>query len=378
MRFVHTADWHLGKQLHGQSLLEDQAVFLDQFVHYVCEENPDCVIIAGDLYDRAIPAVDAIRLLDETFSRLIRDYGKPMFVITGNHDSAQRVCFAADVLKKSGLYLFGHTKESFLAPLCLDDDWGPVSIHPIPFIEPTHARHLFNTDSIRNHADAIEAVLARQEPSKRSLAIAHVFLTGGSESESERPLSIGGSAEVPASLFNAYSYVALGHLHRPQSILRDSIRYSGSPLKYSFSEIHHKKTVSAVELDAHGDVQIEEVSFTPRKDLRLVRGYFDELISGEIPLGDTNDYILVELLDTSPILDAMTRLRDVLPHVLHLRKPELILPEGERTAPDLSRRNDLEYFDEFFSYVTGSALDDLQRKHMQALLEELARKEREQ
>lgn len=267
MKIFHTADWHLGKVLQGVSLIEEQRFVLKQFTDAVEKEKPDVVILAGDLYDRSVPPAEAVSLLDEVLWKLTVDYNTPVLAIAGNHDSPARLQFGSRLMEANGLHLVGKpTDEGNGTTVQIEDEDGPVQFHLIPFVDPSVIRNLSGNDSIDSHHRAMESIISAYgelDPSSRHVAIAHAFITPGGEpeentSDSERPLAIGGAEYVASDLFRTFNYTALGHLHQAHFVGDETIRYSGSPMKYSISEERHQKGFLVVTLDKSGNVEIEK------------------------------------------------------------------------------------------------------------------------
>ena len=365
MKILHTADWHLGRYLHGVSLLADQAHVLAQLVALARAEAVDAVVVAGDVYDRAQPAADAVALLDEVLAQLVVDAGIPVVLVAGNHDSAERIAFAGRICRERGLILRGTLDE--LSPFVLADAHGELAIWPLPYVEPLFARALPGGEAVDDHASALAHVLARlrsQPCSARwSLLVGHAFVAGGSESESERPLSVGGSGAVGADLFAGFDYVALGHLHRPQQVGAPNIRYAGSLLKYSFAEAGHAKSVSLVEFDAAGLASVRELTLKPRHDLRIIRGRFADLLNHPDPDAPRDDYLCAELTDREPVLEAMARLRAVYPNLLELRFSALdATGSGAAASGDHRRQRPEDLFAAFYREVRGEEIGDAQRR----------------
>lgn len=380
MRFLHTADWHLGRILHGRSLIEDQAHVLEQFVALVRDTRPDAVLIAGDVYDRAVPPAEAVNLLDDTLSRIVLGEGVPTIVIAGNHDSPDRLGFGARVLASRGLTIVGRVDAPHEG-VAFDDTWGRVVVHPLPYAEPALVRDALGTD-IAGHQAALAALLDRvrdmHPAGARSVVMAHAFVAGGAESESERPLSVGGSGAVDARLFVNFDYVALGHLHRPQSAGANHVRYAGSLLKYSFSEAGHNKSVSLVELGAPGKVCVEEIALTPLRDLRVLTGTLDGLVAASAADTALADYVFASLTDRGALLDPMARLREVWPNVLGCERT--VLSAGGSAAAGRARSRELDtraLFADFFREVADAPLDDAQSAALGEALEALAHETRE-
>jgi exonuclease SbcD len=356
MRFLHTSDWHLGKTLCNANLLEDQAHALDQVVAMARESRVDALVIAGDLYDRAVPPKEAVALLDETLDRLVRGCGVPVLIIAGNHDSPERLGFASSFLGSQGLHLAGP----------LDPDPEPVVIgnaafHLLPYADPAMARFALGEGELRTHQDVLAAQLVRARrrhpKGHRFVAVAHAFVAGGSVSDSEMALSIGGTGEVEAALFEACDYAALGHLHRPQEAGHAHVRYAGSLLKYSASEAGHVKALTLVDLPAKGPAHTEPLPLSPRRDLRHLRGSFEDLMKG--PLGPSEDYLFLDLLDDGPVLDAMARLRQIYPNLLGIQPASPASDPGGEVIDIRSRELDPgRLFQSFYQEVLGRAMNE--------------------
>jgi len=381
MRFIHTADWHLGRLMHGVHLTEDQACVLDQIIEVVKDARPDAFLVSGDIYDRALPPPDAVQLLDDFLTRMVIDFGVPVMLIAGNHDSACRLEFASRVLAGQELYVSGSAGLEVLT-LTVGDQAGPVHFYALPYAEPSTVRERFKSDSISNHEEALRALIERvrliHPPGERSVLLAHAFVAGGKETESERPLSVGGADKVDCSCFEGFNYVALGHLHRPQTAGGPEIRYAGSLLKYSFSEADHRKTLSLVEMDEKGECSIENIALTPRRDVRRIEGYLKGILNGPEDGDSREDYVMVTLLDTGAILDAMGKLREVYPNILHIERPCLEFGSGiSRDRVDHRQLNDSDLFADFFAQVTGKDLTDAEAASYEFLVDDLRRRERE-
>ena len=377
MRLIHTSDWHLGRYFHGVHLTNDQSYVLEQFCDYVKDVRPDALVIAGDIYDRAVPPTDAVALLDDTLSKILLDYRVPTIMIAGNHDSADRLHFGSRLLRKAGLYVYG--VPSVLArPLILPDAYGDVAFLPLVYAEPSLVRATYGTDEVFGHEMAMRCMIDAMMPyvpkRARTVAVAHAFIAGGAECESERPLSVGGTGSVSPKLFEPFCYTALGHLHGPQKAGGDTVRYSGSLMKYSFSEVDQKKGVQLVELAADGSVRAEMVSFTPKRDMRIVEGTFDALMAGE----GSDDYIAVKLLDQDPILDAKGRLEKKFPHLLQLERA-CFVPREERdiTIAERQKMTEAQRFAVFFEAMTGDKMTDEQKRCLAETIDEVNEAQRE-
>jgi len=381
MRLVHTADWHLGRIFYGQHLTGDQAHLLDQLFELLREQRADALLVAGDVYDRAVPPPEAVELLSELVARVTVDLGLSIVMIAGNHDSPDRLSFAARILRERGLHIFGELAPSGHV-VTLEDAHGPVAIHALPYSEPAHARQVVPEADPRGHAEATKALIElsrRAHPSgARSVLVAHAFVEEGEKSESERPLTVGGAGTVPASVFDGFDYVALGHLHRPQRLGERPVCYSGSLMPYAFSEAIHDKSVTVVELDAQGACHVERVALTPRRQVRCVEGHLAQLLEGPAPGQSRHDYLKVSLLDRDAILDAMGQLRAVYPNVLHLEWSGLEVDgalEVERGDP--RKRDDAELFAAFYQQVCGQPLEQEQAELFRDVADALRAADRE-
>lgn len=344
MRFMHSADWHVGRTLHGVSLLEDQAHLLDQFVDLACQEKPDVVILAGDIYDRSVPPNEAIGLLDDVLCRLVLDLKLQVVVIAGNHDGPARLSFGSRLLKGQGLHMLGSPASPAVV---LEDRHGPVHFYPIPFAEPAIVRHCLDRHDLEGHQAAMQCLLdglwARHPKGIRAVAAAHCFVTGGTASESERPVSIGGAGMIDADVFKGFDYVALGHLHRPQACDSDGrVRYSGSLMRYSFTEVDHEKAVLIVDMDAQGECDVKAVELSPRRQVRRIDGLFDDVVATAKDDLARDDYLIVTLLDQGPIFDAMGKLRLVYPNLLHIDRPAVMPTTGADERIDHRKMTEME------------------------------------
>jgi DNA repair protein SbcD/Mre11 len=382
MRFIHTADWHLGCLFYGKHLTDDQAYVLDQFVQLVKDVKPDAVIVAGDVYDRAVPPPEAVSLLDETLYRLVGEIHVPVILIAGNHDSPERTEYGARLLTSNRLHVFGALSVK-TRPIQLEDEHGPVLFYAVPYADPQVFREHLTDASITDHNNALRAWINWAKttyPAKaRTVFITHAFVVGGLASDSERPLSVGGAGTVDAATFDGFDYVALGHLHRPQTLLKGRIDYPGSLLKYSFSEADHQKSVNLVEMDEAGKCQIERISLAPKHDVRVIKGYMKELLEGAPKAGNRDDYIMAVVFDEGAILDPMEKLREAYPNILSIEKPSL-LKAGNLQNVGKGRRGKTEetLFDDFYFAMTGEHLKPGEATEFATVVNELRRIEREE
>lgn len=350
MRFFHLSDLHLGKRLHEQSLLEDQRAVLETILTLVAHHRPDAVVLAGDIYDKPVPSAEAVTLFDSFLSRLA-GLGLPVLLISGNHDSAERLAFGARLLAESRVYV-SPVYDGALTPMTLRDDYGPVDFWLLPFVKPTHVRAAFPEEPITDTDSALRAAIAHLplDPARRNVLVAHQFVTGSSRSESEE-ISVGGSDNVDAAAFAPFDYVALGHLHRPQNC-GSRIRYSGSPLKYSFSEEKDEKSVTLVELDQDGKATLTLLPLPPRRDLKTIRGTYRQLTLRSFYEGTDlpQSYLRVVLTDEEDIPDAAARLRVIYPGLLKLEYDNARTRAGFQIEDggDVETKSPLELLEELY------------------------------
>jgi exonuclease SbcD len=362
MRLLHTSDWHLGRSLHRADLRAAQSAFLDHLVDVARAEKVDAVLVAGDVYDRAVPPVDAVELCEDALLRL-HDTGARIVLISGNHDSARRLGFGSGLLEKAGVHL--RTRPGALArPVVLEDAHGPVAVYGVPYLEPDAVRAELppGQDEIpRGHAGVLGHAVAciRADADARGIArrvvMAHGWVSGGAASESERDISVGGVGQVPAELFAGFGYVALGHLHGQQTIA-PQMRYSGSPLPYSFSEASHRKGSWLVDLDGEGRARIEQVPAPVYRRLSVLRGRLADLLGSAAYGRYEDDFVSVALTDPSRPEGAMDSLRARFPHVLVLAfEPEGVLPDQRGYRARTAGRDDLSIAAEFVRHVSNTS-----------------------
>ena len=376
MRFLHLSDLHLGKRVCEFSMLDDQRYILAQILSLLDTHPVDAVLLAGDLYDKPVPPAEAVRLLD-WFLTALAERKLPVFAISGNHDSADRIAFGAHLLAESRVYMspvFTGAPE----PIPLTDEYGPVDIYLLPFLKPATVRHVWPeepAESTQSYSDALGCVLrhCNRDPAHRSLLVAHQFVAGAAVCESEEP-SVGGLDSVDVSLFEGFDYVALGHLHSPQKVGRDTVRYAGSPLKYSFSEAHQHKAALFITLDEKGSVRFEAAPLTPRHDLRELRGSYMELTDRRAYDGTlTDDYLHITLTDEQDVPDALARLRVIYPNLMRLDYDNRRTRAAE--TPDAAARAEsktpLEHFAAFYEAQNGQPLSDEQAAFCQSLIEDI-------
>src|SRR4051812_5474815 len=361
MRLLHTSDWHLGRSLHRADLRDAQAGFLDGLVETVRAEKIDAVVVAGDVYDRAVPSLDAVELCESALVRL-REAGARVVLISGNHDSPRRLGFGSRLVDAAGVHLRTRVADSAV-PVLLEDASGPVAVYGIPYLEPEAVRAELPPDTGRGHTAVLGAALsaARADLTARgdlrSVVLAHAWVGSATASDSERDITVGGVACVPASLFDGFTYSALGHLHGPQA-LSEGLRYSGSPLAYSFSEAGHTKGSWLVELSATGLSRVEHVPAPQPRRLSTLRGTLSDLLNAAAYDEQADDWLQVTLTDTARPDEAMARLTTRFPHVLVLRhEPEGLAVDDRTYSARVAGRTPLQIGAAFAEHVRGSALD---------------------
>ena len=376
-RFIHAADLHLGRLLHNQRLLEDQQHALGQLHALVAAQRPHALLLAGDIYDRAVPPKEAVELLDGFLCQIVLELEVPVVLIAGNHDSAERIGFGSRLLDSRGLHIAGGLQAD-PEPLIVHDDHGPVEVFALPFLEPARVRALLHDDTIRDQQSAMAAMVARVHAVSahpRRVLVAHAFVDGGLASDSERPLCIGGAEVVAAQLFEGFAHTALGHLHRPQRVGTGSVHYAGSLLKYSLNEIEQPKSFTQVDIAADGTASVQRHSFTPLRDLRRIQGTLADLLA-VAPQGAAHDYIVATLMDKGPVFDAMAKLRQHYPNMLHIERPELELQHNiQLPGGDHAQQRVDQLFTAFFEQVTGDALSPPEAAALEAALAELLARE---
>ncbi|WP_209123781.1 exonuclease SbcCD subunit D [Alkalihalobacillus sp. BA299] len=376
MKFIHTADWHLGKLVQGVYMTEDQKHVLEQFIKEVKTEQPDAVIIAGDLYDRSIPPTEAVDLLDEVLETIVLKLKIPVLAIGGNHDGPERLDFGRKIMKTNGFHIVGQFTDAF-EPVVLHDEYGEVHFHLVPYAEPSKVRYEMQIDDVRSHDQAMRAIVNKisetMDENARHVLVGHAFVTPYGEekpntSDSERPLAIGGAEHVNASHFDCFHYTALGHLHQAHHVGNEKIRYSGSPLKYSISEEHHKKGFYVVDLGDDGEITVEKRLLEPRRNIRTVEGKMDDIEKHE----RNEDYVFVKLLDESPILSPMERIRSVYPNALHVERviSLLITNEHHPEAISRSKMDKLSLFKAFYKEVKGTDITEETEQLFSEVLQE--------
>lgn len=379
MKLIHLSDLHLGKRVNGFSMLEEQSYILEEIIRIIDTEQPDGILIAGDIYDKGVPPAEAVTLLDDFLVQLAQR-GLMVILISGNHDSPERVSFGGRLMEHSGIY-FAPVYNGAVTPVTLSDSFGPVKIYPLPFLKPAVVRSFFPDANIENYTDALSVSIQAMnvDTGIRNVLVAHQFVTGAKTCDSEG-ISIGGLDNTDVSVFAPFDYVALGHLHGPQSIGRDTVRYCGTPLKYSFSEVSHQKSVTVAELGAKGEVTIRTVPLVPRRDWREIEGSYMELTDRNYYAGTDlqEDYLHVTLTDESDIPDAVRKLRTIYHNLMVLEYRRAGAEGVSSGVEEIEQKSPMELLEEFYYRQNGCSMDDEQRTYAIRLLESIREEEETQ
>lgn len=373
MKFIHLSDLHLGKRLHETSLIEDQEAVLEQIIEIIDRESPNGVLIAGDVYDKSVPSAEAVQLFDKFLVELAKRTAQ-VFIISGNHDSAERIAFGSQIMDVAGIHLSPVYNGSIEAK-SLTDEYGEINVYMLPFIKPSHVRRFYENETIESYTDAVKVAIEKMniDKDKRNVLITHQFVTGATRSESEE--TVGGTDNVDAGVFDDFDYVALGHLHAPQYCVNNKIRYSGTPLKYSFSETNDKKSVTVLTLNKKGETpDIKTIELKPIRDMKKIRGKFDDLISAA---ERTEDYVQITLTDEDDIPNAMSRLQTVYKNALELKYDNTRTRENSQIScvENMENKTTFELFSEFFSERNNTEMNDAQKAYMQKLIEKIEEEE---
>lgn len=372
MRFLHLADLHIGKRVNGFSMIEDQKFVFEQVYNVIENEKIDGIIMAGDIYDKPVPSAEAVKLFDEMLTRLV-SINLPIFVISGNHDSAERIGFGSDILSAAKVYM-SRVYNGNLQKIELEDDYGKINVYLLPFIKPATVKNIYKEAEIKDYDDALECVLSQEkiDETKRNVIVSHQFVTGAMRSESEE-VSVGGLDNVSVENYEAFDYVALGHIHRAQQMGRESARYAGTLLKYSFSEEKHNKSMTIVDLKEKGNIEIKEIPVKPLHDLKTIKGKFSKITSEEFYKElKKEDYYRAVLTDEDDILNAIGKLKSIYPNLMSMeydntrtRSYSVVdnVETGEAKSP-------LDYFEEFFEKQNGRKMSEKQRDYLLEILGE--------
>lgn len=377
MKLLHLSDLHLGKILQEQSLLEDQEYMLKQIVEKIKQEEIETILISGDIYDRGIPPTEAVNLLDSFLNTLIKELERKVFIIAGNHDSKERLGFGNKIFENDGLYIESKYTGN-LKKVELEDEFGKLNIYMLPFIKPVEVRKYFEDEEITSYEQAIHKIIEKEEinEKERNIILVHQFITsGGTEPErtESEVISLGGTDNVDVSNFEQFDYVAIGHVHRPQRIGRDTARYSGTMLKYSFSEVNHKKSMPILDFKEKGNLEIKLEELIPLRDMREIKGPIEELIKKENYEGtNTDDYIRAIITNEEPIFDAIGQIRRIYPNTLKLEiknsKTALSLEEQASNIANVKDKSEIELFNEFYKMQNNNELNEEQIEVMEQII----------
>ncbi|MBQ8681664.1 MAG: exonuclease SbcCD subunit D [Bacilli bacterium] len=376
MKIMHLADLHLGKSILEQSLINDQIYILNQIVDIIVDKKIDVVLIAGDVYDKAIPNVEAVRLFSSFLARLYELKVK-VLVISGNHDSKDRLSFGSELFIDNGVYIEG-TFSGNLKCVELEDEYGKVLIYMLPFVKPADVRKYYPDVSIDDYQDAIKCIIdnANIDKTKRNIIMVHQFVTANGidiERSDSESISLGGIDNIDVSLFDKFDYVAMGHIHRGQRLTKDTVRYAGSPLKYSFSEVNHKKSVPIIELNEKGNVKIELVDLVPIRDMIAIKGKLEELLDKEfVDKINVNDYVSAVITDEDYIMDAIGKLRSVYKNILRLeydnKRTNNYLDNDKSKDIDIKQISEIDLFSEFYKMQNNIELDNERKKILNEII----------
>lgn len=374
---MHLADLHLGKRVNGFSMMEDQEYILNRILEIMEEEQPDGLLIAGDVYDKTIPPAEAVRLMDEFLTAVAAKH-VPVFLISGNHDSAERVAFGHQLMQGSGIWI-SPVYDGTIRHHTLEDRWGEVNIYLIPFLRPSVVRSFFPDVEIEDYTDALRTIIEdlQVDTSRRNVVLAHQFVTAAGalpETCDSEQLSVGGLDRVDGSVFSPFDYTALGHLHGPQRVGSETIRYAGSPLKYSFSELHQKKSVTVAELREKGETEIRQIPLQPRREMIELRGTFEEILAEARKKGEPQaDYYHMILTDETDVVDALSRLREYYPNIMLLDYDNR-RTRSQKEVEQLDRveeRTPGELFAALYEQQNGQEMDSDRKEYLDGLIREI-------
>lgn len=374
---MHLADLHLGKRVNGFSMMEDQEYILNRILEIMEEEQPDGLLIAGDVYDKTIPPAEAVRRMDDFLTAVAAKH-IPVFLISGNHDSAERVAFGHQLMQGSGIWI-SPVYDGTIRHHTLEDRWGEVNIYLIPFLRPSVVRSFFPDVEIEDYTDALRTIIEnlQVDTSRRNVVLAHQFVTAAGalpETCDSEQLSVGGLDRVDGSVFSPFDYTALGHLHGPQRVGSETIRYAGSPLKYSFSELHQKKSVTVAELRAKGETEIRQIPLQPRREMTELRGTFEEILEEARKKGEPQtDYYHMILTDETDVVDALSRLREYYPNIMLLDYDNR-RTRSQKEVEQLDRveeRTPGELFAALYEQQNGQEMDSDRKEYLDGLIREI-------
>ena len=373
MKLIHLSDLHIGKRVNEVSMIEEQAYILNQVLAAIDAEAPGAVLISGDVYDKSIPSAEAVTLFDDFLCRLAEKQ-QQVFIISGNHDSAERLAFGGRLMEDKGIHL-SPVYNGNIAPITLTDEYGPVHFWLLPFLKPAHVKRFYPDDGIESYTDACRVAVEKMgiDVSERNVILVHQFVTGSSTCDSEE-ISVGGTDNVDAVVFSGFDYVALGHIHGPQNIGSERIRYCGTPLKYSFSEAKHQKSITVVELGEKGSFDLRTIPLTPLHDLREIRGSYDQVTAKSFYENTAvEDYLHITLTDEEDVPEAMARLRVIYPNLMKLtydnaRTRSNAVIDG---AVDVRKKSPLQLFGELYEQQNNQPMSEVQNDFMRKLIESI-------
>ena len=372
MKLFHLSDLHIGKRVNEFSMLEDQKYILTQILYAADQEKPDGILISGDVYDRTIPTAEAVQVFDAFLTRL-SEQKIPAFIISGNHDSAERLAFGSSLMGKSGIY-FSKVYDGTVEKIPMQDAYGTVWIYLLPFLRPSTIRHALpeRAEEVQSAADAVRIALEQTkiDEKERNVLLAHQFVTGAKRCDAEE-LQVGDVDQIPAELFASFEYVALGHIHSPQKVGRETVRYCGAPLKYSFSEAGQEKSITVVELKEKGSVDLRTIPLKPLHDLRKIRGTYLEVTAKSFYENrDCEDYLQVTLTDEEDVPDGMAKLRTIYPNLMRLEYDNKRTRSNAevRAAERVEEKSELELFQEFYELQNNQSMTEVQEQFVEELL----------
>lgn len=376
MKLMHLSDLHLGKRVNEFSMIEDQKYILKEILKIIDDKSPDGIIIAGDVYDKPVPTAEAVELFDDFLYRLSKRELK-VFIISGNHDSPERLAFGNRIMDSRGIYM-SPVYNGNITPIDAEDEFGKIHIYMLPFIKPAHVRRFFSDEEISSYTEAMKTVIENMNINKaeRNMLITHQFVTGASRTESEE-VSVGGSDNIDGAVFSGFDYVALGHIHRAQNCGSEFIRYCGTPLKYSFSESKDEKSITMLDVKEKGNIEISFIPLTPLRDMVEIKGMYNDIMLKSFYENTslTDDYIHITLTDEDDIPDVLTKLRVVYKNIMKLdydnqrtRQSSFITPASQVTG-----KSPLEHFNTFYEVQNGTALSPEQSTFLENIIEEIWR-----
>ncbi len=374
MKLIHISDLHIGKRVNEFSMLDDQADILNKITDVISCEKPDCIIIAGDVYDKSIPSAEAVQLLDKFLSD-ISGCDIPVFIISGNHDSPERIAFGANLMKKSGIYM-SPVYDGNVLPVTVKDGHGEVNVYMLPFIRPANVRRFYPDDEIESYTDAVRTAIDKMniDYSARNILITHQFVTGAIRSDSE-DISVGGTDNVDVAVFDGFDYVALGHIHRPQNVCSERVRYCGTPLMYSFSEVNDRKSVTIAEFSEKGTLNVRETELVPKHQMREISGKYNDIVlqSQSDDESRRDDYIHVILTDEEDIYDAVGKLRIIYPNIMKLDYNNQRTKSGYIIESDSKsdKKTPIELFEEFYIKQNNQPMSDVQKELACSIISEI-------